>query len=47
MNLGVLLIAKRKGVIESVSESLDRIEKTDFRITNRLVTTVLKLAGEY
>lgn len=44
--LGILVIAKRKGVISEVNPVLIEIQKTDFRISKELVDSVLKLVGE-
>lgn len=44
--LGILVIAKRKGVISEVNPVLIEIQKTNFRISKELVDSVLKLVGE-
>lgn len=44
--LGILLLAKREAVLGEVKPWLDKIVGTDFRLTNDLIRTVLKLAGE-
>lgn len=44
--LGVLVQAKRRGLIASVKPILAKIAVTDFRITQNLVDKVLELAGE-
>jgi predicted nucleic acid-binding protein len=45
--LGVLLIAKENGVINSVKEIIDLIKKTNFRISDTLIQDVLIRCGEY
>lgn len=44
--LGLIVQAKREGVIETVKPILKKIEKTDFRIDRKLLLTVLREAGE-
>lgn len=45
--LGVLLEAKRRGVVSSMSDELDRLESaTTFRIRPEVRQRVLRLAGE-
>jgi len=44
--LGVLLIAKEKGIIKSVTELIDEIGRTNFRISEALLTEVKHKAGE-
>ena len=43
---GVLLLAKREGVIENIKVPLDAINKTDFRLSEKLYRRLLELAGE-
>jgi len=45
-SLGVLIRAKEKGVIESVKEILNLIDKTNFRISDSIKEQILKKAGE-
>lgn len=45
-SLGVLLIAKRQGVIAEVSSVLAKIQTTDFRVSAQVLKTVRRLAGE-
>jgi len=45
-SLGVLIKAKETGVIKSVKEILNLIDKTNFRISNSIKEQVLKKAGE-
>lgn len=45
-SLGVLLIAKREKVIESVEDVLKEIQKTDFRMKESIVEKILKLSHE-
>lgn len=44
--LGVLIIAKEKGIIESVSEIIEQIKRTNFRISEKLISEALKRCGE-
>jgi predicted nucleic acid-binding protein len=45
--LGVLLQAKRNGLILSVKPLMDRlIEQVDFRVSSQLYATILQAAGE-
>jgi predicted nucleic acid-binding protein len=44
--LGILVTAKRKGVISEVNPVLIEIQKTNFRISKELVDSVLKQVGE-
>lgn len=44
--LGLLLDAKRAGLVPAVEPSLDRIQALGFRVSTRTRTAVLKLAGE-
>jgi hypothetical protein len=44
--LGLLLDAKRAGLVPAVEPSLDRIQALGFRVSARTRTAVLKLAGE-
>jgi len=46
-SLGVLIKAKEKGVINSVREVLNLIDKTNFRISELIKERVLKEAGEH
>lgn len=43
---GVLLAAKRAGLIPSVGPFLERLEGSDFRLSEELIRTVLKQAEE-
>lgn len=44
--LGLLVDARRAGIIPSVSEQLDRLEKLRFRVDVATRNHVLALAGE-
>jgi len=44
--LGILIIAKRKGIISKVKPVLIEIQKTNFRISQELIDSVLKLVDE-
>ncbi len=44
--LGILLQAKRAGYISSLNEILIKIQQTDFRISDRLMNDLLKIAEE-
>ena len=43
---GVLLAAKRVGLIPNVGPFLERLERSDFRLSEELIRTVLEQAGE-
>ena len=43
---GVLLAAKRAGLISSVGPFLERLERSDFRLSEELIRIVLEQAGE-
>ncbi len=45
-SLGILIIAKRNGHISSVKAVIERIERTNFRISPRIIQSVLHKAGE-
>ncbi|MFI5161058.1 MAG: DUF3368 domain-containing protein [Sphingobacteriales bacterium] len=44
--LGILLKAKQKGLVILLKPVLEQIGQTDFRITAKLIETVLRDAGE-
>ncbi|MBA7522904.1 hypothetical protein ES705_15024 [subsurface metagenome] len=44
--IGILIVAKEKGLINSVIEILDAIRKTDFRISNKLISESKKKSRE-
>jgi predicted nucleic acid-binding protein len=44
--LGVLVRAKREGLLPSVSPVIDALRKTTMHLTSALVAMVLKEAGE-
>lgn len=44
--LGLLLVAKRKGQISSVRPEVEKLQSAGFRVNPRLVTAILKEAGE-
>ncbi|MFW5872716.1 MAG: DUF3368 domain-containing protein [bacterium] len=44
--LGILIVAKEKGILKSVSEVLSKIRETDFRISDKLIKDTLKRSGE-
>ncbi|MFW6246069.1 MAG: DUF3368 domain-containing protein [Tangfeifania sp.] len=44
--MGVLIIAKEKGLIHSISEILEEIKKTDFRLSEELIDEIKLKAGE-
>jgi predicted nucleic acid-binding protein len=43
---GILIIAKEKGIINSVSEIIELIKDTNFRVSNNLVNETLRRCGE-
>ena len=45
-SLGVLLVAKEKGLIVEVAPVLQQIEQSDIYLSPDLIATVLELAGE-
>ena len=45
--LGIILNAKKNGIIDNVKDVLKQIENTNFRIHKSLIDTVLKLASEF
>ena len=44
--VGVLLAAKRAGLVSSVGPLLERLEESNFRLSEELIRTVLEQAGE-
>ena len=44
--IGVIVIAKKVGIIPDVQPLLKRLIDVDFRIDDRLYQTALRLAGE-
>ncbi len=44
--LGLLLNAKRAGILEEVRPSIDRMEELGFRLSDQTRSAVLELAGE-
>jgi predicted nucleic acid-binding protein len=44
--LGVIILAKQKGIIASVKPILKKVRETDFRITEELEFRVLQKSGE-
>ena len=44
--LGILIVAKEKGLINSVTEIIKEIGKTDFRVDEKLVNEVKRRSGE-
>lgn len=44
--LGILIVAKEKGLINSVTEIIKEIGKTDFRINEKLINEVKRKSGE-
>lgn len=45
-SLGILLVAKQKGLIKEIAPLLLQLEKSDLYLSKPLITTVLELAGE-
>lgn len=45
-SFGLILRAKQEGLIQSVRPIIDRIRKTNFRFSERLLESILKQAGE-
>ena len=44
--LGVLIEAKRKGLITNLKAVLEGLAKTNFRITDELIQQALEMTGE-
>ncbi len=44
--LGILVVAKEKGLIDSVTEIVNEIGKTDFRISEPLINELKRKSGE-
>lgn len=44
--IGILLVAKRIGLIKSVEAQIERLRKAKFRISDRVVEMALSAAGE-
>jgi len=44
--LGLLVVAKEKGMIHSVSEIIHEIRKTNFRISDEYLNEILRKSGE-
>ena len=44
--VGVLLNARKNGIIENMGEIIALIERTDFRLSKELKDLALRLAGE-
>ena len=45
-SLGILLVAKEKGLIAEVAPLLQQIEQSDIYLSPDLIATVIELAGE-
>ena len=45
-SLGVLITAKKKGHIQAVKPLIEKIQKTNFRISEELIERVLKKVNE-
>jgi predicted nucleic acid-binding protein len=44
--LGLLVLAKKSGLIVSVSDYLEKVKQTDFRLSAYVIEQTLKDAGE-
>jgi len=44
--LGILLLAKKTGLLEEIKPYIDELQKKSFRISNRVVQEALSAAGE-
>ncbi len=44
--LGVLVLAKQRGVITSLKPHFDKIQKTNFRVSTTLLHGLLKTVGD-
>ncbi len=45
-SLGVLIVAKKKGLIQAVEPLIEKIQKTNFRISEELIEQVLKKVND-
>lgn len=46
-SLGLLVIAKKKGIISSVKPIIEKVSQTNFRISNALIENILQDVNEY
>lgn len=44
--MGILIVAREKGLINSVTEIINEIKRTDFRISDKLINEIKKKSGE-
>lgn len=44
--LGILIDAKKQGHLQSIKPALEKVKKTDFRLTEELIKKAMTLAGE-
>ncbi len=44
--LGILIVSKEKGLINKITPILEKIRKSNFRISEKLLTEAKKKAGE-
>ena len=44
--LGILIKGKKSGILPSVTQILEELKKTDFRISQKIIDRILKEAGE-
>lgn len=44
--LGVIIRAKKAGILHSIQPLIDKLRKTDFRVSEELLIEALKIAGE-
>jgi len=44
--MGILIIAKEKNIISSVSAIIEEIQKTDFRLSSKLIEETKRKSGE-
>lgn len=45
-SIGVLLVAKREGILLEIRPVLDQVQATNFRISDRIIDLALAIAGE-
>jgi predicted nucleic acid-binding protein len=45
--LGILVEAKRMGIISLVQPLIEKLKKVDFRMSAALIENILKMAGEW
>ncbi|MEL6256742.1 MAG: DUF3368 domain-containing protein [Bacteroidota bacterium] len=44
--LGIIIKSKNQGIIDSIKPILEKLQKTNFRLSNQLIAEAIRLAGE-